>query len=59
MNRDEWAQQVFDQVRAALDDDLFNEDEMWALLKILRPVAERSRQRRRDGGPSAAQIERN
>lgn len=59
MNRDEFAQQVLDELRAALDDDRLTNDEMRMLIKILRPVAERSRQRARHGGPSAAQIERN
>lgn len=59
MNRDEFAQQVLDELRAALDDDRLTDDEMRMLIKILRPVAERTRRRDRDGGPSAAQIEQN
>lgn len=59
MNREEFGQQVLDELRAALDNDRLTNDELRAVIKILRPAAERARQRRRDGGPSAAQVERN
>lgn len=55
MNRDEWGQQVLDDLKAALANDLLTDDELRAVLRILRPVAERARH----GGPTAAQIERN
>jgi len=46
---------VWDDLRAALDNDLLTNDEMRAIIKILRPVGGS----RKHGGPSAAQVERN
>lgn len=55
ISREEFAQQVWDDMRAALDNDRLTNDQLRALIKILRPVAERAKH----GGPSAAEVERN
>jgi len=43
-----FAQRVWDDLRAALDNDLLTNDEMRAIIKILRPVADRAKH----GGPA-------
>lgn len=42
VTRDELGRQVLDQIQAALNNDLLSEDEMRALLEIVKPVVERT-----------------
>jgi hypothetical protein len=55
VSREEFAQRVWDELRAALDEDRLTNDEMRTIIKILQPVAERAKH----GGPKAAEVERN